>query len=85
MIPTRRNVGDKVTVTTENLYTMQSSNRSCVNLGYPNQHFLDLVEKYLYIKGEVSHTFPPGYEVTVKFPDDQAFHMKDNWITSVVA
>lgn len=83
-MPVHREVGDKITVTTENLYTMNTSNRSCVNPGYPSQSYLDSIEKYLYVKGEVTHTFKPGYELTVGFPDGQYFHVKDNWVTGVI-
>lgn len=83
MMPIRRIVGDKVTVTPKNMETMESASRSCVTPQQPPDSYLQKINRYVGITGEVSHTFLPGYEVTVTFPDSQAFHMKDNWITSV--
>lgn len=79
MHPVHHEVGTKIIVTAENMKRMESSNRSCVTPGYPNRAFLDKLSVGL--KGEVTHTFKPGYEVTVQMEDGNYFHMKDNWIT----
>ena len=62
---------------------MKSSNRSCVTVGYPSDSFINKAMNCKGIVGEVTHTFPPGYEVSAQFPvgeGAQGFHMKDNWI-----
>jgi hypothetical protein len=81
MMPIHHEVGTKIVVTAEDLERMHSSNRSCVTPGYPNKAFLDKLHED--IKGEVTHTFKPGYEVTVKMEDGNSFHMKDNWFTAI--
>ena len=84
--PTRYNVGDKVVITEACLERMRSSNRSCVHPGYPSDSFLKQVAEYVGCPGEVTHTFPPGYEVTARFyreGTNWAFHMKDNWIERI--
>lgn len=83
MKPIRYNVGDKVVITDACIERMKNSNRSCVTAGYPTDSFINKAMDCKGIVGEVTHTFPPGYEVTAQFPvgeGAQAFHMKDNWI-----
>lgn len=82
MSPHRYQVGDKVVVTEENLWRMESSNRSCVTPNYPSGSYLRDIRKIVNVIGEVTHVFPPGYEVTAKF-GELSFHLKDNWITPV--
>lgn len=77
--PIHREVGDRVTITETNMRTMQSSNRSCVSPNYPSSEFLSKLA--VGMKGEVTHTFKPGYETTVRFDNGEAFHMKDSWVT----
>lgn len=89
MIPVRYQVGDSVIITKENIKTMINSNRSCVTPQYPTSEFIDKAIQLVGVDcvgaiGVVTHTFPPGYEVTAKF-GDQNFHMKDNWITQFSA
>jgi len=84
--PTRYKVGDRVVITDACIERMKSSNRSCVTADYPTQSFINKAMDCKGIVGEVTHTFPPGYEVTVQFPVGEgarAFHMKDNWIEAV--
>lgn len=78
-MPHRWNVGDKVVITPEHITRMENSNRSSVTPGYPSQSFIDLAKQCIGVVGEVTHTFPPGYEVSVRF-GEQGFHMKDHWI-----
>lgn len=80
--PIRYVIGDVVQITEECLKRMRASNRFCKTAGYPTQSFIDKAELCAGVRGEVTHTFPPGYEVTAKF-GDQSFHMKDNWIEKV--
>lgn len=82
MAVTRHNVGDKVIITDACIATMISSNHFVGTAGYPTQSFIDKAIACKGIVGEVTHTFPPGYEVTAKF-GEQSFHMKDNWIEVV--
>lgn len=82
MTVTRHSVGDKVVITDKCIATMINSMKSCVHPNMPPQSFIDKAIVCKGIVGEVTHTFPPGYEVTAKF-GDQAFHMKDNWIEAV--
>lgn len=81
MRPVHHEIETNVVITAEDMERMHSSNRSCVNPGYPNKAFLDKLSVGL--KGKVTHTFKPGYEVTVQMEDGNSFHMKDNWITAI--
>lgn len=81
--PTRYSVGDKVVITEACIERMRDSNRSCAHPQYPTNSFIHKAMDCKGIVGEVTHTFPPGYEVSVQFPvgeSAQGFHMKDNWI-----
>jgi hypothetical protein len=81
--PTHYNVGDKVVITEACIETMVRSNCWCKSLSYPSSGFIDKARDCVGIVGEVTHIFPPGYEVSVQFPREegaQGFHMKDNWI-----
>lgn len=78
-MPTRYAVGDKVVITAECIETMTRSNRSYVTPNYPSDDFIAKARDCIGVVGEVTHTFPPGYEVSAFF-DGQGFHMKDNWI-----
>lgn len=54
--------------------------------GKPTDDFINKAMDCKGITGEVTHVFPPGYEVTAQFPvgeGAQAFHMKDNWIERI--
>lgn len=79
MTITRYAVGDKVVITAATLQIMRNSNHSCVHPLYPSDDFIAKAGACLGVVGEVTHTFPPGYEVSARF-GDQGFHMKDNWI-----
>lgn len=92
MEPYRYQVGEQVKITAENLKTMHNSNRSCVTPNYPDDRFLKqckLISEAPFVEGKVTHTFPPGYEVTARFKGftrlgvkfNLSLHMKDNWIT----
>lgn len=85
MMPVRHNVGDKVVITEACIERMWNSNRSCVTPGYPTRDFIEKAERLIGEVGEVTHTFPPGYEVTARFGEFcfLSFHMKDNWIEAV--
>ena len=83
MKPVRYNIGDKVVITPACIERMKSSSRSCVHPGYPSDAAINKAMDCAGIVGEVTHVFPPGYEVTAQFPvgeGAQAFHMKDCWI-----
>lgn len=89
MKPHRYNEGDKVIITDENLKTMMNSNRSSVTPNYPSDDFITEARQFssnvgLGEIGTVTHTFPPGYEVSVRF-GTRVFHMKDHWITPMTA
>lgn len=75
----RWNVGDKVVITEACLERMFNSNRSTATAGCPDDAFLEKARYCVGTPGEVTHTFPPGYEVTACF-GTQSFHMKDHWI-----
>jgi hypothetical protein len=79
MKPTRYSVDDEVVITEECVRRMKDSNRSCVTPQSPSDSFIAKAELLVGAEGTVTHTFPPGYEVTAKF-GEQSFHMKDNWI-----
>jgi hypothetical protein len=79
MSPVRYQVGDPVVITEKQIEVMTNSNRSCVTPQYPSDDFIEKAKKCVGVVGVVTHTFPPGYEVTAKF-GEQHFHMKDNWI-----
>jgi hypothetical protein len=85
--PTRYNVGDRVVITEDCIRRMMNSHHSSVTPGYPSESFIDNAKLYVGIEGQITHTFPPGYEVTAAFAPfprmkaRQSFlHMKDNWI-----
>lgn len=83
MKPVRYQVGDRVVITDACIKRMWDNNRSCVHTQYPGDSFINKATDCKGIVGEVTHTFPPGYEVTVRFPVGegvQYFHMKDHWI-----
>lgn len=82
-MPRRYKVGDAVKITPACLKRMRDSNRSCVTPQYPNDDFIRKAEAIQGITGYISHTFPPGYEVSANFGKFGAFHMKDNWIEPV--
>lgn len=82
--PVRYEVGDIIRITEANLATMRNSNRSCVTAGYPSDSFIEKASRVERVDGVVTHTFPPGYEVTAEV-GGQSFHMKDNWITKYSA
>lgn len=77
--PHRWNVGDKVVITPEHIERMEWHAHQAAHPGTPRAGFIEQARQCIGVAGEVTHTFPPGYEVTAKF-GDQSFHMKDNWI-----
>lgn len=77
--PTRYNVDDRVVITEACIERMRNSNRWCKTPQMPPDSFIEKAKSCMGIVGKVTHTFPPGYEVTACF-DGQCFHMKDNWI-----
>lgn len=79
--PKHREIGDSVQVTDENIYTMQTSNRSCVTPQYPSGSYINSISEYKYQVAKVTHTFKPGYDMTICFPDGRHFHVKYNWVT----
>lgn len=78
--PIRFSVGQYVRLTTAAYQRAVDSNRSSVTAGNPSLDFLAQLKNYVGARGTVTHEFPPGYEVTVKFHDGRSFHMKDSWI-----
>lgn len=78
--PTRYSVGDKVWITAKSFLIMKSANANrCRGMPWLSDEFLAKCKPLVGITGTVTHTFPPGYEVTVKI-GDQSFHMKDHYI-----
>ncbi len=79
---TRHNVGDKVSITLENMQVIINS--SCSIKVYPSDNYIKKCREIYEAKteGVITHTFPPGYEVTAKF-GEQSFHMKDNFVTNL--
>ena len=87
--PTRHNVGDKIIITPKNLEIMRDSNRSCVHPNCPSDDFIEKASRCasrdgVGLIGEVTHTFPPGYEITARF-GERSFHVKDHWVTPLTA
>lgn len=78
--PIRFYVNQRVRLTTASFDRAVAHSRSAVHAGYPSQEFLDKLKAYIGTRGKVTHTFPPGYDVTVEFHDGQCFHMKECWI-----
>lgn len=86
MTPYRYEVGDTAKITEATLQIMRNSNRSAVTTQYPSDRYIKLAEQYVGKVGVITHTFPPGYEVTfmvMNGEESQSFHMKDNWIEAV--
>jgi len=73
-------VGQKVTITSENIQSMFESNQSCVHPNYPTSVFIESISNHMGKEGIVTHVFPPGYEVTVQF-GDFIYHLKGHWVT----
>ena len=73
-------VGDKVTITEQNYQTIFNGNRSI--LCYPCDVYLKDIQKMINKEGTVTHTFKPGYDVTVDF-GDKSFHIKHNFVTKI--
>lgn len=80
--PIRYKTGDKVVITEACITRMLDSNRSCVTPQYPSDSFIAKARALVGVTGEVTHAFPPGYEVTACF-GGQCFNMKDPWIEPV--
>lgn len=78
--PIHFNANQRVRLTTASYQRAIDHSRSTLYAGYPSQEFLSKLKAYVGSLGTVTHTFPPGYEVTVQFPDGQSFHMKDSWV-----
>jgi hypothetical protein len=85
MKPIHYNVGERVMITPENLAVIENGNRSIKT--HPSDSFVALCRELSAAAavGTVTHTFRPGYEVTVRFDDGRAIHSKDSWITAVGA
>ncbi|MFA5633322.1 MAG: hypothetical protein WC997_17615 [Porticoccaceae bacterium] len=80
MKPVRYEVGDTVRIDDQGFQNILHGHKS-IN-AHPSGSF---VEKTRLIHeqgtvGTVTHTFPPGYEMTVDF-GGQYMHMKDYWVT----
>lgn len=77
--PTRYTIGDKVVITESCLEIMRNAGNSAVTPDCPTRDFMAKARVHKGAVGKVTHTFPPGYEVTAQF-NNMSFHMKDNWI-----
>lgn len=73
-------VGQKATVTAENIQLMIDSNRSVCHPNYPTSVFIASISNHEGADGVVTHVFPPGYEVSVQFAD-LTYHLKGHWVT----
>lgn len=80
MHPIDYKVGQVVTIDSECMERMRSSNRSCVTPGYPSDAFLKHIEQYVGKNATVTYRFKPSYEMTIRFADGCSFHMKDTWV-----
>ncbi len=80
MDPIRYQVGDRVVIDTRAFETIMNGHKSIH--AHPCGSFVDKCRAIhdQGTVGTVTHTFPPGYEMTVDF-DGQAMHMKDHWVT----
>jgi len=74
----RPEVGQKFKLTKSGLRTISDSCRSIH--AYPSQNFVDKISDYVGQIGIASHTFPPGFDITLQFSDGQSFHAKTHWL-----
>lgn len=78
-------VGDTVRITEAHIKKMKASNRSSATPGYPSDSFISKAREAAGIPGQVTHTFPPGHNYSVRFdlsPDISiSLHMKESWFT----
>lgn len=80
MNPVRYAVGDRVRIDDPAFRNIENGNKSV--LVHPCSSFVEIARRIHAAGtiGVVTHTFPPGYEMTVDF-DGQAMHMKDHWVS----
>lgn len=74
-------VGDQVILTPERLQVIENAHRSIHH--YPGRTYMAKIRPLVGQQGEVTHRFPPGYEMSVRF-GEQSFHMKDSWVEPAV-
>lgn len=70
-------VGDTAVLTAQAMTRIHNGNRS-INF-YPCDSFVEKIAAYEGQTATVTHTFPPGYDLTIQFPDGQFFHAKTAW------
>jgi hypothetical protein len=70
--------GDRIQITYDSLRIIKNGNLSVLNS--PSDYFVRLVSNNVGVPGTVIRRHRPGYEITVKLDNGQAFHMKDNWV-----
>lgn len=78
-------VGDAVRITEAHIKKMKASNRSSATPGYPSDSFISKAREVVGIPGQVTHTFPPGHNYSVRFDLSPgisiSLHMKESWFT----
>ncbi|OAD82909.1 hypothetical protein ATN89_17660 [Comamonas thiooxydans] len=86
--PRNFQVGERITITEEDVRIMGNSNRSSAHPGFPSDDYIKRISRFVGKVGRVTHRFAPGYEMTIEFADgDESFffHAKDSWVTYVPA
>lgn len=81
--PVRRALGTKVVITDKTMQAIENSHRS-IN-AFPSNSYMEKAREVHAKKlvGEVTHLFPPGYEVNVTFSNGTILQMKDHWIETL--
>lgn len=76
-------VGEAVRITEAHIEKMKASNRSSANPGYPSSAFINKAKECVGTVGQITHTFPPTHEYTVRFDINADFsislHMRSSW------
>ncbi len=79
--PVRYGVGDFVTLTHASFQNVWNASRNhCRGVCAISSEFVEKLRPYIGKNAVVTHTFPPGYEMTIQFIDGQSFHAKDSWV-----
>lgn len=71
-------VNDKVKVTQESFQRAFNANRSVH--AYPSDYFISLFQTRIGQEAVVLYRHAPGYDVTIIFPDNCAFHCRCDWV-----
>lgn len=81
-MPHRYSVGDRARITERTLQIMRAANAWRIRIDWLSDDFLKLAEENAGVVGTVTHTFPPGYEVTFEV-GEKLLHMKDHYLEPV--